>query len=80
MNFNSKQTIEGNFNIKEEDGTVVNIGYCNATINDNKTGYNLMIQIINKEKYEQYIEEVKIQHQKFRDLIDTKLKELNYGL
>lgn len=80
MIFNSKQTIEGNIIVQDEKGNTINIAFCNATINENKTGYNMMIQIIDIEKYEQYIEEVKIQHQKFRDLIDEKLIELNYGL
>lgn len=80
MIFNSKQTIEGNITIKESNGSDVVIAYCNATVNENKTGYNLMVQIVNVEKFEQYSEEVKVQHSKFIELINLKLKELNYNL
>lgn len=80
MSFNVKQSVNEPIKIADGDGIIHNIAFFNADINSDLTGYNMMLQIIDKQRYQENINEVRNQYQQLIDFMNSKLEELNYNL
>ena len=80
MAFNVRQTIEGSIQIVNNNGDLENIAFCNAMINSEMGGFNITLQVLNKEKYIENIELVKEQYNHFITLVKEKITELGYDL